>query len=349
MSRCHANYLLLLVLFGGLFVSASLAKTPYTDEVSPREDRDTVTNGDGSVARMIQHPRYKWTRSDHTIALLNHDRVVWQFNYGRSASKPNFHPLALLDGTDLSCQSTTNHTHHHALWFAWKMLNGVNYWEENPQTGLSDGLTELVNAKITPGKNHSARMDLTLTYHPPGAPPLLTEARTIIVSPPDKNGEYYIDWEGTFTAGKEEVVLKGGTSGGGYAGMSARISEHSHDWHLMDSEGREDGPSDFTAKNTHGKRASWADFSLVDNATNDAGGITIFQHPSSFRYPAQWHNAIDLYSKAGPFGYFSPATLWSEPYTMGPGKSFTMRYRILVHPGKGNKEKLETAWKKYIK
>jgi hypothetical protein len=101
MSRCHANYLLLLVLFGGLFVSASLAKTPYTDEVSPREDRDTVTNGDGSAARMIQHPRYKWTRSDHTIALLNHDRVVWQFNYGRSASKPNFHPLALLDGTDL--------------------------------------------------------------------------------------------------------------------------------------------------------------------------------------------------------------------------------------------------------
>jgi len=293
---------------------------------------------------LVQHPAFRWEQTDTSITLLNHDRTVWKFNYGKETRKPYFHPVALLDGTVLTCLSPRDHHWHRALWFSWKMLNGLNYWEEDPKTGMPDGRTEVVDAKVIPGNDYSARIQLTLTYHPPDAPPLLTEKRTILVSPPDKEGRYRIDWEGTFTAGKQDVLLQGGTAGGGYAGMSARISQNTKDWRLIDSEGRVDVPGPGTAKNTHGQRARWMDFSLVDTTTGDTGGITILQHPLSLRYPTHWHNIID---DTFPFGYFSPAPLWAEPYTLPAGKTLAVRYRILIHPGRGDKGEIETEWETF--
>ena len=289
-------------------------------------------------------PRYQWQRTSTSLALLNRDHIVWKFNYGPDLSKPYFHPVALADGTVLTCLSPQDHPWHHALWFSWKMLNGVNYWEEDRKTGQSDGRTEVVHAKVTPHHDSSATLLLTLSYHPVNGPAVVTEERKIVVSRPDQDGRYRIDWQGTFTAGQQDVVLQGGTAGGGYAGLSVRLSQQTHDWRLIDSEGREDSPGGFTAKNTHGHKAAWADFSVVDAASGQAGGITIFQHPSSFRYPSYWHNIINDKSL---FGYFSPAPLWAEPYTLGAGKTLTVRYRILVHPGRESKEQLESEAKAF--
>ena len=78
--------------------------------------------------------------------------------------------------------------------------------------------------------------------------------RKIAVSAPDRDGRYRIDWEGAFTAGKQDVLLQEGTAGGGYAGMSIRISQATKDWRLTDSEGRVDLPGGPIAKNTHQRR-----------------------------------------------------------------------------------------------
>jgi HEAT repeat protein len=294
-----------------------------------------------SAQRLLEHPNYKWEETDSSIALLNYDRTVWQFNYGKDTRKPYFHPVAMVDGTVLTCLSPRDHPWHRALWFSWKMLNGVNYWEEDPKTGLPDGRTEVVEAKVAPGKDHSATIFLTLTYHTPDGPPLLTEKRKIAVSAPDMDGRYRIDWEGVFTAGKQDVLLQGGTAGGGYAGMSVRISQTTKDWRLIDSEGRVDLPGGPVAKNTHGQKARWMDFSVVDTATSEVGGIAILQRPSSFRYPTHWHNVMD---DKFPFGYFSPAPLWAEPYTLRGGESLKVSYRILIHPGRGTKDQLDAEW-----
>jgi hypothetical protein len=291
-------------------------------------------------------PAYKWQQTKTTVALLNRGHTVWQFHYGPGASKPYFHPLALTDGTVLTCLSPHDHPWHHALWFSWKMLNGVNYWEEDRKTGLSDGRTEVLSAKVTLRHDHSATLLLTLSYHPVDGPTVLTEKRTIVVSRPGPDGRYHIDWQGTFTAGQQDVVLQGGTAGGGYAGLSVRISQETHDWRLIDSEGREDAPGGNTAKNTHGQHAAWADFSVTDNASGMEGGIAIFQHPLSFRYPTYWHNIINDHSL---FGYFSPAPLWAATYTLGAGKTLNVRYRVLVHPGRETEEQLAEKFAAFAK
>jgi hypothetical protein len=231
------------------------------------------------------------------------------------------------------------------------MLNGVNYWEEDPRTGKPQGLTEVRSAKVSPHADGSARIEMEISYHPAGEPAVLAENRLIQLGTADQRGAYRIDWRGEFTACGKEVLLQGGTAGGGYAGMSIRISQASGDWVLIDSEGRRDVATDPNqgnpmglASNTHGKRARWMDFSLVDAATGEPCGIAILDHPSNPRHPSQWHNVL---AASGRFGYFSPAMLWSEPYRLPAGQRFTLRYRILVHPGRGEKDAIDSEWRSF--
>ena len=290
-----------------------------------------------------QRPSLAWRQADSSLALLNGDHVVWQFNYGKDLEKVHFHPLSLLDGTVLTALGPRDHRWHHALWFSWKELNHVNYWDRagNPKVA---GRTDVVTARVIPHRDHSARIEMTLSYHPDDGAPVLRETRTIVVQRPAKDGTYRIDWTGVFTAGDQPVILKGGISEGGYAGMSVRIAQSTDQWRLVDSEGREDTPGGRSAKNTHGQRSRWADFSMVDKATGHTGGIAILENPASFRHPSQWHNIIN---DKVPFGYFSPATLWSEPYTLPAGKTLTVYYRVLVHPGRADKPAIEREWKQF--
>ena len=313
--------------------------------------RSARTRGSGQTDGPPGPPEYSWKQADGVLALLNHDRVVWQCNYASNLAKPYFHPVALTDGTILTAPSPADHPWHRALWFSWKMLNGVNYWEEDAATGKAQGLTEVRAAKLTPNADSSARVEMELSHHPTGAAPVLTENRLIEVSAPDERGAYRFDWRGTFTAGDNDVLLQGGTAGGGYAGLSVRVSQASGEWVLIDSEGRRDVPTDRDpgnpaglAASTHGQRARWADFSLVDTATLRPGGIAILAHPSNPRHPSQWHNIL---AAGGRFGYFSPAMLWSEPFTLPAGQSFALRYRILVHPGRADKEAIEKEWQAF--
>ena len=64
---------------------------------------------------------------------------------------------------------------------------------------------------------------------------MLTEKRTLDVSPPSADGGYFIDWLGVFTAGDADVVLDrtpilgqpNGVAYGGYAGLSLRLAPRS--------------------------------------------------------------------------------------------------------------------------
>jgi hypothetical protein len=161
------------------------------------------------------------------------------------------------------------------------------------------------------------------------------------ISAPDSDGRYAIDWKSVFTAGAQDVALKGGTAGGGYAGLSVRIAKDTREWRMSDSEGRQDTPSGHVTQNIHGHKARWVDFSLVDAAAGQPAGIAILDHPENLRHPSAWHAVMD---DKIPFGYFSPAPLWSEPYAVSAGKSFRLCYRILIHPRTADAVWIENQW-----
>jgi hypothetical protein len=268
------------------------------------------------------HLALSWAQTATSLELRNGGRTVWRACFDPKDPKPFVHPLATVDGEVLTAFRPADHVWHHGLWFSWKYINGLNYWEENPKTGQSQGRTELTAADAAARPDYSATLTQQLSYHPPGKPALMTERRTLVFGKPDASGGYAIDWTGEFAVGAEPVVLdrtppptQGGPGWGGYAGLSLRFPPGIKGWSFTTSEGIA------TAAEGHGKPAKWVDFS------SPAAGVTIIDLPANPRHPAPWYLSDSL-----PF--FGPSPLFSEPMKLAAGERFTLRYRVVVHgPG----------------
>lgn len=278
---------------------------------------------------------------DRSVALKQGDRIVWQWNVGGPEGKPFVHPMTLPDGTVLTDLRPKDHVWHLALWWSWKYLDGVNYWEPG-RGGKPDGETKVTSVKITPAGNE-AKVETDLLYRPRDSERVvLSEKRTWTFLPPDKDGGYRIDALHVFTAGDKPVKLDrtpipgqpGGVSYGGYAGFSIRMPEATRTWAFRGSEGG-------TGLALHGKPARWMDFSRQASEGRPAGeGVAIFDHPKNPRHPTPWVVIPSM-------PYFSPAFLFNEPMTLPAGETLTLRYRVWVHAGPAGPEALEREWKAF--
>jgi hypothetical protein len=280
----------------------------------------------------------QWRKGADTVALLKNAKPVWQFNYAATLSKPYFHPLALPAGSDLTWLSPKDHPHHFALFFSWKYLNQVNYWEE--PGGIPEGVTRWTNVRVDARPDFSAGIALDLQYRPRnGTADVLTERRFVTVSPPAKDGAYSLDWDLEFSAGGEDVVLDrmppdtspDGNARGGYAGLSVRLARE-----LTDPMVTATAPTGALAKERYGFSAAAAEFSgTIDGA---AVGIAFLDHPSNPRHPTRWYAIMD---GSVPFWYLNASLLQPESYTLPAGRKFRLRYRVVVHPGRWDSTRLE--------
>ena len=283
-------------------------------------------------------PALSWVQTDTSLALCNGAKTVWRLVFDAKQPKSYFHPLATVAGEVLTAFEPADHPWHRGLWWSWKFINGLNYWEEDPTTHASEGVNELTRATVKPGDDFSARAELCFSYHPPDKPAVMTEVRKLTIGRPDAGGRYVIDWTSEFTAGDAPVKLDrtiaphqpGGVSYGGYAGLSLRFPPGLAGWNFRTSEGAT------SAATGNGKSARWADLS---GAT---AGITVFDHPGNTRHPSPWY----LYDSA-PLLYFSPAVLFNEPLELAARQSLQLTYRVLIHSNPMSAEQIEGEWRTF--
>ena len=175
----------------------------------------------------------RWQQVDgRSLTLMTGDQVLWRFNHAPDAAQSYFHPLALPGTGALTRNAPKDHVWHHGLWFSWKYINGINYWEHEKGGTRPAGRTSLEMERIEARPDHSALMRMKLVYGHGTQTPVLAEERSIEVTSPAADGSYTIDWEGRFTALAETVVLDrtpppnepGGVAWGGYAGLSLRLA-----------------------------------------------------------------------------------------------------------------------------
>ncbi|MBW8036410.1 MAG: hypothetical protein FVQ79_12480 [Planctomycetes bacterium] len=287
---------------------------------------------------------FKWHKTDKSIALKNNDKIVWQFNFTKDASKPYFHPVALIDGTVLTEARPDDHPWHYALWFSWKKINGINFWEENRETGKSEGKTDWSGVKFATNDDHSAIIIMNLTYSHQGQRPILSEKRLMQISPPDADGVYYIDWTSVFTACSATDVLldrtplpgqAGGKKYGGYAGLSVRLNSKGDQWAVA----TEKGAINMDEDKFRGKAESM-DYSGVFDG--QPAGIAILDNPKNLNAPSPWYVIDNKQMK-----FFTPAVICYKPHKLQAGKTFNLSYRLIVHPKKWKDKNLKSQIKKY--
>jgi hypothetical protein len=281
---------------------------------------------------------------DVVIAQLG-DQLLWQFNYSADLSKPFFHPVSLPNGKTLTWNSPPDHRWHHGLWFSWKFIDGVNYWEPNSQTGKPDGRTKWQNVTVTTSDSGAACIKMELCYIAPNDTPVLTELRTITVSAPDNDGSYFFDWTSDFTGGKQEAVLDrtplpnepGGEVYGGYAGLSVRFAKE-----LTDREAITDnGPVEYSPQSRFRGKARVMEYN--GEIGGQAVGVAICDHPKNLNHPTPWY-AI----RSDVMSYYSPAVICYAPHTVSPGERFLLRYRVVIHSDRWDSPRLQSEFARFV-
>jgi hypothetical protein len=291
----------------------------------------------------VAAPVLEWDRQPDSLALRQDGQIVWRFNFGPNETKPSFHPLAVPGGPVLSAYRPKDHPWHRGLWFSWKYINKVNYWEEDKKTGLPEGQTEWRAPLVETHPDFSARFVLDLDYHPTNGPIVLSEHRVIVASPPDQDGAYHLDWDMSFRAVADQVLLdrappvdaNGVNRSGGYAGLGIRGAEDLLEAQVITS----DGAVKYENNRFRGK-ASALDFSAV--AGGRAGGVAFLDNEANLNSPSPWYVI-----KSPPMYYISPAVITYQPKTLKAGETLVLRYRVVVHAGRWSSERLRQALQSY--
>ncbi len=299
----------------------------------------------GCLASVAAPQNLSWHKTGSSVALLRGKTTVWQFNYAPGCGKPYFHPVASLDGAVLTEYRPADHPWHYGLWFSWKYINGVNFWEENRKTHKSQGQLHWGNVKVVTHPDYSAEITMILNYSlKKGAKPVLKEKRSINVSAPDSKGAYSMDWSSTFTACSDSDVKFDRTevtktrAWGGYAGLSIRLNHKGDKWQTI----TEKGPVTKWKSNRFRCKGRFMDYS--GSFQGHIAGVAILDNPANLNFPTPWYA---IRGKKPPMIFFTPAVICYKPYTLKAGESFTLRYRVIIHSGRWDAKKLLSEWEKY--
>ena len=298
--------------------------------------------GDLKNSAKTPKDQLSWCKTDTTLALMNHSDIIWQFNGQNRFGKPYFHPLTV-NQSDLTCVSPPDHPWHVGLWFSWKFINGVNYWEyqknfSSTETGFkSDGITAIKNQKFSTNSDFSADVHLNLTYHPVDGNAVMSEERLYHISKPSSDGSYYIDEEHLFIALSDSVLLDrtpitgepGGQSWGGYSGLSIRFNQSFTSPEIV-------SPGDSASR----RKSAWI-YMGFQTLKDAKAGMLILNHPRFTPKSSSWYIIND---SQVPFYYYSPAVIFDKNILLKKGESLHLKYRIWMLGGEVSKGQLQQKY-----
>ena len=281
-------------------------------------------------------------QGEDAVECQTNDQTLWRFFYSTNFAKPGFHPLRLFGGESLTTLQPPDHKWHYGLWFSWKYINGVNYWEE--KNGRPDGRTAWDRPKVRSHSDGSAMITMNLRYISPSNEVMMTEKREVHVSRPASDGSVTIDWIGEFTAGKTPLILdrtpmpgeEHGAVNGGYAGLSVRLSQSPATCQFVTAE----GPVDKFESDRARPNSKAAACNVSQNGRTD--GIAILSDTRNLGGDSPWYTV-----NSKTMHWFSPVLLAPAPKKVKSRETFTWMFRIITRSGAWTPEALKEAVRQY--
>ncbi|AHG89764.1 hypothetical protein J421_2227 [Gemmatirosa kalamazoonensis] len=291
-----------------------------------------------------------WVRDAGSLAWASGDGFVWRFTFDKArGGKPFFEPVTVAAGPSLTNFKPADHPWHYGLWFSWKYINHVNYWEEDRTSGQAAGATQWSAPQIDARPDGSATIRMQLTYAQPTGEVDLTESRRLEISAPDASGAYTIDWTMRFTAGKDGAVLDrtpmpgepNGAVNGGYAGLSVRLAASPLAVAFTTSEGP---VTEFVRDRARPNAvAAGASFTLDGQPV---GAIAILSDSSNTAGEAPWY----MINSPAPadFRFMCAAILAPAVRTIPAGGTMDLRYRVAVRRAPWTPSDLSAALTRWV-
>ncbi|MBM3499163.1 MAG: hypothetical protein FJX74_10890 [Armatimonadetes bacterium] len=277
------------------------------------------------------------------VEITINDELFTRYVFG-GAPKPYCYPVIGPTGVPVTRAypmetvegETQDHPHHRSFWFTHGEVNGVDFWAEGPDRGrqvhrellareegpVCGALRAVVDWMTADGKK-VCEDERELRVHAVPGVRLLDFTSTIRAT--DGPVEFGDTKEGSF---------------GLRVASALDVTPGHPEAHITNSEGQRDDE-------TWGKPAAWCDYSgPIDGATV---GLSVFDHPDSFRHPTYWHVRTYGLFAANPFGlrHFIGDKEGKGRFTLQPGETVTFRYRLLIHPGTAEEAKVADWYAEY--
>ena len=250
---------------------------------------------------------------------------------GKGLFKPYFYPLRNPAGGNLTrhyplkggvAGERSDHPHHRSFWFTHGEVNGVDFWAEGAKTG------RIVHRGFK-GKESGAvygRLTSTNSWETVKGEKILEERRDVRIFPLD-SGQVLMDFDITLVATDGDVHF-GSTKEGSFGIRVAGTMKQTSGGSIKNSRGGSG------AGQCWGKPAEWVDY--YGPVDGKEVGVTIMDHPDSFRHPTHWHVRDYGLFAANPFGhrhFYGRKEAERGAYRMQKGKAIRFKYRLYIHHG----------------
>lgn len=260
-----------------------------------------------------------------------------EYRYGEAKNHPFFSQIRPLNHAGvISNTAPWDHRWHHGLWWSWKFINDVLYWEDHEGYGgnrIGLGRSHVTSHAIDVDGAGGVVISETLEWRPDGeTAPVLTEERTMrIHTDVAAASAWAIDWHFSWTATQPSrftTTPYPENWWGGYGGLNFRAARSLAAGERIEASGDRIGK-----EAVHAEPASWLAYSgNVDGAGTDDpdhpafGGLVILSHDANPtpRPPAYTFSAAD------EFGFIAAAPLMHDDLTLDAGQSLDMRFRTVI-------------------
>lgn len=262
------------------------------------------------------------------ISMRSGNTTCWTYMTHSKEGKPYFHPLAIPKTVDVfTSHRPPDHLWHLGLWFSWKYINNVNFWE--PST---NGVTHVVSQTTASDIDLTFTSETILSYLASGKE-TVSEKRTVRVIT-ERNGDYTIAWDSIFTARDEGAVFSctpakkdksGNWTTGGYAGLMLRFADNPNFCYTFtNSQGKADSQA-------CGEPSEQIQIIATAKTSTAQARITFRDTPDNPRYPTPWFIRHNTMAHNGR-GYYlvGPSMIFHEPLNLSPNESVRFRYTLTV-------------------
>jgi hypothetical protein len=255
------------------------------------------------------------------------------------------HPLWAPHGQELTRIQPPDHYHHYGIWNPWTHVlfegDTVDFWNIGGKQATVR-FAKFISQTNGPVFSEFKALHEHVVFRKGSSEKIaLNEVQTVRVYKPEEGSDHFIvDFSSEMSCASQSpfhiVAYR-------YAGFGWRAAEY---WNkdnseMLTSEGK-------TRDNTDGTKARWC---IVYGALpgNDEGGVVMLSFPENYNHPEPlriWDKKANN-GRGDVFANFAPTK--DMDWILEPGKTYTLKYRLVVFNGKFDAAKAESAWQYFAK